>query len=75
MMGPPDEATLDEWREAFVRENRLRMALEAKLAALEAELRRPEVALPPPLSPTRLIELTKQYIADRIAALRQEPQP
>jgi hypothetical protein len=34
MMGPPDDATLDDWRAAFVRENTQRMALLAALDAL-----------------------------------------
>jgi hypothetical protein len=40
MMGPPDTATLEEWRAAFVRENTLRMALRADLAKLIEEMRR-----------------------------------
>jgi hypothetical protein len=39
MMGPPDDATLDEWRAAFVRENKSRMALLAALDALVTEMR------------------------------------
>lgn len=39
MIGPPDAATLEEWRDAFVRENKLRMALLAALDLLVTEMK------------------------------------